>query len=51
MISQVVEQILVFVGAARPLLRNEGLTEDHGAPEAGQLTWAWTRDRRERIAI
>ena len=23
------------------------MAEDHGAPVAGQLSWAWTRGRRE----
>ena len=31
----------------RPLPRNEGMAEDSGAPEAGQLPRAWTRGRRE----
>ena len=31
----------------RPLPRDWGMAEDHGAPEAGQLSRAWTRDRRE----
>ena len=30
-----------------PLPRNEGMAEDHGAPEAGQFPKAWTRGRKE----
>ena len=31
----------------RPLPRDGGMAEDHGAPEAGQLSRVWTRGRRE----
>ena len=31
----------------RPLPRDGGMAEDHGAPEAGQLPRVWTRGRRE----
>ena len=31
----------------RPLARDGGMAEDHGAPEAGQLLRVWTRGRRE----
>ena len=41
----------VTVVATQPLLRDRGMVEDHGAPEAGQLTMSWTRGRREtRVA-
>ena len=32
----------------RPLPRDGGMAEDHGAPEAGQLPTVWTRGRRDR---
>ena len=32
---------------ARPLPRDGGMAEDHGAPEAGQLPRVWTRGRKE----
>ena len=31
----------------RPLSRDGGIAEDHGAPETGKLSRARTRDRRE----
>ena len=31
----------------RPLPRDGGMAEDHGAPEAGQLPRVWTRSRTE----
>ena len=31
----------------RPLLRDGGMAEDHGASEAGQLPRVWTRGRKE----
>ena len=31
----------------RPLPRDGGMAEDHGAPEAGQLPRVWTRGRTE----
>ena len=31
----------------RPLPRDGGMAEDHGAPEAGQLPKVWTRGRKE----
>ena len=30
-----------------PLPRDGGMAEDHGAPETGQLSRAWTRSNRE----
>ena len=39
--------VVVVVAVIRPLSRDGGMTKDHGAPEEGQLTKAWTRDRRE----
>ena len=38
---------VVVVVVTRPLPRDGGMAEDHGAPEAGQLPRAWTRGRRE----
>ena len=32
---------------SRPLPRDGGMTEDHGAPQAGQLHRVWTRGRRD----
>ena len=37
----------VVVVVTRLLPRDGGMAEDHGAPEAGQLSKAWTRGRRE----
>ena len=34
----------------RPLLRDEGMAENHGAPEAGQFTRVWTRGRTATFA-
>ena len=31
----------------RPLPRDGGMVEDHGAPEAGQHPIAWTKDCKE----
>ena len=31
----------------RPLPRDGGMAEDHGAPEAGQLPRVWTKGRKE----
>ena len=31
----------------RPLPRDGGMVEDHGAPEDGQLPRVWTRGRKE----
>ena len=31
----------------RPLPKDGGMAEDHGAPEAGQLPRVWTRGRKE----
>ena len=39
--------MLLLLLVARPLLRDGGMAEDHGAPEAGQLPRVWTRDCRE----
>ena len=35
------------VVVARPLPRDEGMAEDHEAPEAGQLPKAWTSGHTE----
>ena len=39
--------LLLLLLVTRPLPRNGGMAEDHGAPEAGQLPRAWTRGRTE----
>ena len=42
------EQIsVVVVVVTRPLLRNGGMAEHHGAPEARQLFSTWTRNCKE----
>ena len=38
---------VVVVVIVRPLPRNESMAEYHGAPEAGKLSKAWTRGRKE----
>ena len=37
----------VMLLVTRPLPRDGGVAEDHGAPEAGQLSRVWTRDHKE----
>ena len=39
--------MLSLLLVTRPLTRDGGMAEDHGAPEAGQLPKVWTRGRRE----
>ena len=39
--------MLLLLLVTRPLPRDGGTAEDHGAPEAGQLPRVWTRGRRE----
>ena len=39
--------VVVVVVVTRPLPRDGGMAEDHGAPEAGQLPKAWTRGRNK----
>ena len=39
--------LVVVVVAIGPLSRDGGMAEDHGAPEAEQLSRASTRGRRE----
>ena len=39
--------MLVVVVVTRPLLRDGGMAEDHGAPEAVQLSRDWTKRRKE----
>ena len=41
--SEIPRNVLLF---SRPLPRDGGMAENHGAPEAGQLSGAWTRGRR-----
>ena len=38
----------VVVVVTRPLPRDGGMAEDHGAPEASQFPRAWTSGRRDR---
>ena len=38
---------VVVVVVTQTLPRYGAMAEDHGAPEAGQLTTAWTRGRKE----
>ena len=38
---------VVLLLFTRPLPRDWGMTEDHEAPEAGQLPRLWTRGRTE----
>ena len=40
--------LLTVVVVTRPLPMDGSMAADHGAPEAGQLHRAWTRDRKER---
>ena len=42
-----ISYLKVSVLVARPLRRDEGMAEEYGGPEAGQLPWTWTRGRRE----
>ena len=37
----------VVVVVTRSLPRDGGMSEDHGAPETGQVSRVWTRGRRE----
>ena len=37
------ESMLLLLLFTRPLPRDGGMAEDHGAPEAGQLPRVWTR--------
>ena len=39
--------LLLLLLVTRPLPRDGGMAEDHGAPEAGQLPRIWNRGRRE----
>ena len=40
-------QHLMLLLFTRPLPRDGGMAEDHGAPEAGQLPRVWTRGHKE----
>ena len=40
-------QRVVVVVVTRLLSRDRGMAKDHGAPKAGQLPRAWTRDRKK----
>ena len=39
--------LLLLLLFTRPLPRDGGMAEDHGAPEVGQLPSVWARGRRE----
>ena len=47
LISNLLLSLLLLLLFTRPLPRDGGMAEDHGAPEAGQLPKVWTRGRRE----
>ena len=38
---------MVLLLVTRPLPRDEGMAENHGVPEAGQLPKVWTKGRKE----
>ena len=40
-------KILMLLLFTRPLPRDGSVAEDHVAPEAGQLSRVWTRNRKE----
>ena len=40
--------LLLLLLITRPLSRDGGMKEDHGAPEAGQLPRVWTKGQRDR---
>ena len=46
-ISKHAFQTLLSLLFTRPLPRDGGMAEDHGAPEAGKLPRVWTRGHRE----
>ena len=39
--------LLLLLLITQPLLRDGGMADNHGAPQAGQLPRTWTRGRRE----
>ena len=39
--------VVVVIVATQPLPRDGDVVEDHGAPEAGKLSRAWTKARKE----
>ena len=41
--------LLLLLLFTRPLPRDGGMVDDHGAPEAGQLPRVWTRGRKETV--
>ena len=41
----IIKYLLLLLLVTRPLPRDGGMAEDHGAPEAGQLPRVWTRRR------
>ena len=46
--GKVLLTVVVVVVVIRPIPRDGGMAEDHGAPEAAQLPNAWTGDCKER---
>ena len=45
--SHIAPPKMPVVVVTRPLPKDEGMAEDHGAPEVGQLPRAWTRGSKE----
>ena len=45
--TQAAEPLSFLLLFTRPLSRDGGMAEDHGAPEVGQLPRVWTRGRTE----
>ena len=41
------DRMMLLLLFTRPLPRDGGMAEDHGAPEAGQLPRVWTRGHKE----
>ena len=46
--GKVLLTFVVVVVVIRPIPRDGGMAEDHGAPEAAKLPKAWTGDCKER---
>ena len=47
LILDVLFVLLLLLLVTRPLPRDRGMAEDHGAPEAEQLPKVWSRGRKE----
>ena len=45
--AKMTHKYVVVVVATRLLPRDGSIAEDHGAPEAGKIPKAWSRDRKE----